>query len=154
LTARLSLSRQQNHNPQGRVPYSLASSLRMVVPLMTTTSRRRAPFTWCCVSRKACRSLSRPSLARRPVFGQVVASSTCFPLEEPAYASRDKSPSRTISLRLARQVQLRLVRGAQTHNSGVATDAHEGANLHVTRRQQLAAMQATCPDKSLKCRSD
>jgi hypothetical protein len=41
------------------------------------------------------------------------------------------------------------VRGAQTHNSGATTDAHEGANLHVTRRKQLAAMQATCPGKSL-----
>jgi hypothetical protein len=38
---------------------------------------------------------------------------------------------------------------AQTHNSGVTTDAHEGANLHVTQKQQLAAMQATCPGKSL-----
>jgi hypothetical protein len=41
------------------------------------------------------------------------------------------------------------VRGAQTHNSGVTTDAHEGANLHIIRKQQLAAMQATCPSKSL-----
>jgi hypothetical protein len=41
------------------------------------------------------------------------------------------------------------VHRAQTHNSGVTTDAHEGANLHVMRKQQLAAMQATCPDKSL-----
>jgi hypothetical protein len=61
----------------------------------------------------------------------------------------DKSPPRTTSLRLARQVRLQLVHGAQTHNSGVATDAHEWANLHVTRKQQLAAMQATCPSKSL-----
>jgi hypothetical protein len=97
LTARLSVSRQQNHNPQGNVPCSLASSLRMVVPLLTTTSRRGAPFTWCCVSRKACRYLSRPSLVRRPVFDQVAASPTCFPLEEPVYASLDKSPPRTTS---------------------------------------------------------
>jgi hypothetical protein len=41
------------------------------------------------------------------------------------------------------------VRGAQTHNSGITADAHEGANLHVTRKQQLAAMQATYPSKSL-----
>jgi hypothetical protein len=41
------------------------------------------------------------------------------------------------------------VHGAQMHNSGVATDAHEGANLHVTRKQQMAAMQATSPGKSL-----
>jgi hypothetical protein len=61
----------------------------------------------------------------------------------------DKSRPRTTSLRLARQVRLRLVRGAQTHNSGVTTDTHEGVNLHVTRKQQLVAMQATCPGKSL-----
>jgi hypothetical protein len=61
----------------------------------------------------------------------------------------DKSPPRTISLRLARQVRLRLVCGAQTHDSCIVTDTHEGANLHVTWKQQLAAMQATCPGKSL-----
>jgi hypothetical protein len=87
--------------------------------------------------------------AIRPVFGQVVASPTSFPLEEPVFASHDKSRPRTTSLRLTRQVRLRLVRGAQTHDSGIATDAREGANLHVTRKQQLAAMQATCPGKSL-----
>jgi hypothetical protein len=42
---------------------------------------------------------------------------------------------RMTSLRLVRQVWLRLVRGVQTHNSGVTTDAHEGANLHVMRKQ-------------------
>jgi hypothetical protein len=109
LTARLSLSRQQNHNPQGRVPCSLASSLRMAVPLLTTTSRRRAPFSWCCISRKACRSLSRPSLARCTVFGQVAAFLTCFPLEKPAYALRDKSPPHMTSLLLTdkRRIHLR-----------------------------------------------
>jgi hypothetical protein len=61
----------------------------------------------------------------------------------------DKSRPRTTSLRLARQVRLRLVRGAQTHNSGLATDVREGANLHVKRKQQLEAMQATCPSNSL-----
>jgi hypothetical protein len=91
--ARLSLSKQQNHYPQGGVLYSLAISLRMVVPLLTATSRRRAPFTYCRVSGKACRSSSRPSLARRLVFGQVAASLTSFPLEELASASHDKSPS-------------------------------------------------------------
>jgi hypothetical protein len=35
------------------------------------------------------------------------------------------------------------------HDSGADADAHEEANLHVTRRQQLEAMQATCPSKSL-----
>jgi hypothetical protein len=61
----------------------------------------------------------------------------------------DKSPPHTTSLHLTRQVRLRIVCGAQTHNSGATTDAHEGANLHVTRRQKLATMQATCPGKSL-----
>jgi hypothetical protein len=101
----------------------------MVVPLLTATSRRRAHFTWSCVSGKACRSSSRPSLARHPVLGRTAAYPT--------------------SLRLARQVWLRLVRGAQTHNSSVTTDAHGGANLHVMRKQQLAAMQATCPGRGL-----
>jgi hypothetical protein len=59
----------------------------------------------------------------------------------------DKSPPLTTSLRLARQVWLRLVHGALTHNSGVTT--HEGVNLHVMRKQQLAAMQATCPGRGL-----
>jgi hypothetical protein len=36
--------------------------------------------------------------------------------------------------------------------TGIATDADEGANLHVTRKQQLTAMQATCPGKSLNAR--
>jgi hypothetical protein len=147
--ARLSLSRRQNHDPQDGVPCSLASSLRMAVPLLTATSRRRALFTWRCVLGKACRSSSRPSLARRLVFGQVAASPTSFPIEEPVSASHDKSPPRMTSLGLARQVRLRLVCGAQTHNSGIATDAHEGVNLHVTRKQQLEAIQATCPNKSL-----
>jgi hypothetical protein len=31
----------------------------------------------------------------------------------------------------------------------IATDACGGTNLHVMREQQLAAMQAACPDKSL-----
>jgi hypothetical protein len=54
----------------------------------------------------------------------------------------DKSPPRTTS-------PAPTSTWGQTHNSGVATDAHEWANLHVTRKQQLAAMQATCPSKSL-----
>jgi hypothetical protein len=74
---------------------------------------------------------------------------TSLRLARQAYTSHDKSPPRTTSFRLARQVQLRLVRWAQTHNSGVTTDAHEGVNLHVIQKQQLAAMQATCPGKSL-----
>jgi hypothetical protein len=81
------------------------------------------------------RSWSRPTLARRPVFGQLAASPTSFPLEEPprqvsasheespprtrslclgeVSASHDKSPPRTRSLRLAREVRLRLVRGSR-----------------------------------------
>jgi hypothetical protein len=114
--------------------------------LLTTTSRRSPPFTWCCVSGKACRSSSRPTLARRLVLGRTAASPTSFPLEEP---SHDKSPPRVTSLRLARQVQAPTSTWARAHYSGDATDAWGGANLHVTRKQQLAAMQATCPDKSL-----
>jgi hypothetical protein len=95
------LKQRQNHDPRGGVNRLMASSSRMVVPFLTTTSRRSPPFTWCCVSWKACRSSSRPSLARRPVLGRTAASPTSFPLEEP---SHDKSPSRTTSLRLARQV--------------------------------------------------
>jgi hypothetical protein len=38
---------------------------------------------------------------------------------------------------------------AQTHGSGEATNTCGEANLHVTRERQLAAMQATCPGRSL-----
>jgi hypothetical protein len=93
-----------------------------------------------------CRSSLRPSLARRPVLGRTAASLTSFPLEEP---SHDKSPPRTTSLRLARQVQAPTGMWAQAHYSGSATDARGGANLHITRKQQLTAMQAAHPDKSL-----
>jgi hypothetical protein len=55
-----------------------------------------------------CRSSSRPSLARRPVFSQLDASPTSFALEEPPH---DKSLPRTTSLRHAREVRLRLVHG-------------------------------------------
>jgi hypothetical protein len=113
----------------------------MAVPLLTATSRRRAPFTWCCVSKKECRSSSRPSLARRPVFGRVAASPTSFPLEELVPASHDKSLPGTKSLAPTDA-------WAQTHDSNIATDAHEGANLHIVRKQQLAVMQTTCPGKS------
>jgi hypothetical protein len=44
---------------------------------------------------------SRPSLARCPVFSQLTASPTSFPLEEPFSASYEKSRPRTGSLRLA-----------------------------------------------------
>jgi hypothetical protein len=137
LTARLSLSRQQNHDPQGGVPYSLASSLRMAVPLLTTTFRRRALFTWCCVSRKACRSSSRPSLERRPVFGQVAASPTCFPLEELAYASHDKPTLRTTSLRLARQVSISRDKFPPRTTSPAPTSAM-GPDAQLGRRHRRA----------------
>jgi hypothetical protein len=110
-TARLSPLRQQDHYPQGGVSCSLASSLMMVVPLPTTTSRGSPPFTWCSAWVVVCRSSSRPPLERRPVFSQLAPSPTNFPLEEPISASHDKSPPRTTSLRLAREVRLRLVRG-------------------------------------------
>jgi hypothetical protein len=118
----------------------------MVVPLLTTISRRSPPFTWCCVLGKTCRSSSRPSLARRPVLGWMTASPTSFPLEEP---SHDKSLPRMTSVRIARQVQALTSTWAQAHYSGGATDARGGANLHVTREQQLADMQATRLGKSL-----
>jgi hypothetical protein len=140
------IKQRQNHNPRGGVNRLLARSSRMVVPLLTTTSTRSPPFTWSYVSGKACKSSSRPSLARRPVHGRTAASSTSFPLEEP---SRDKSLPRTTSLRLARQVQAPTSTWARAHYSGGATDARGGANLHVTRKQQLAAMQAARPGKSL-----
>jgi hypothetical protein len=35
------------------------------------------------------------------------------------------------------------------HNMSIATDVCGGTNLHVMREQQLAAMQAACPGKSL-----
>jgi hypothetical protein len=73
-------------------------------------------------------------------------SPASFPLGE---TSHDKSPPRTTSLRLARQVQAPTSTWAWAHYSGDATDAWGGANLHVTRKQQLAPMQATRPGRSL-----
>jgi hypothetical protein len=78
------------------------------------------------------------------VLGRTAASPTSFPLEEP---SHDKSPPRTTSLAPTSA-------WAQTHGSGEATNACGEANLHVTRGQQLAAMQVTCPGRSLKCEPD
>jgi hypothetical protein len=49
----------------------------------------------------------RPTLARRPVFGQLAASPTSSPLGESTRqisTSHNKSPPRTTSLRLRRQV--------------------------------------------------
>jgi hypothetical protein len=141
LTASLSPFRQQDHYPRGGVICSLASSLRMAIPLPTTTSRRNPPFTWCSACVVVCKSSSRPSLARRPVVSQLAASPTNFPLEDP---SHDKSPPRTTSLRLAQQVfvshdkSLPHTRSpaptgawARTHDSSDTTNAYGGANLHV-----------------------
>jgi hypothetical protein len=115
----------------------------MVVSLQTTTSRRSPPFTWSSACVVVCRSSSRPSLARRLVFSQLAAPPTSFPLEEP---SHDKSPPHTTSLRLARQVRLRLVRGSRrTARTSPPTRVEE----NVTQEQQLAAMKAAYPDKSL-----
>jgi hypothetical protein len=139
LTARLYPSRQQDPYPRGGVHCPLTSSLRMVVPLLTTTYRRSPPFTWNFACMVVCRSSSRPSLARRPVFSQLVASPTSFPLEEP---SHEKSPPRTTS-------PAPTSAWAQTHGTDIATDACGGTNLHITQKQQLAAMQAAYPGKSL-----
>jgi hypothetical protein len=70
------LKQRRNHNSRGEVNCLLASSLSMDLLLLTTTSRRSPSFTWCCISGKACRSSSRPSLARRPALGQTAASPT------------------------------------------------------------------------------
>jgi hypothetical protein len=120
----------------------LACSLRMVVPLLTTTSRRSPSFAWSSACVVECRSSSRPSLAGLPVLSQLVASPISFPLEEPVSASHDKSPPRTTS-------PAPTSAWAQTHDTDVATDACGGMNLHVTQKQQLVAMQAACPGKSL-----
>jgi hypothetical protein len=114
----------------------------MVVPLPTTTSRGTSPFTWCSAYVVACKSSSRPSLARRLVFSQLAASPTSFLLEEPFSASHDKSPPRTRS-------SAPTSAWAQTHGASIATDACGGTNLHVTKERQLAAMQAAYPRKSL-----
>jgi hypothetical protein len=114
----------------------------MVVPLLITISRRSPPFTWsstCVVGR---RSSSRPSLARRPILSQLVAPPTSFTLEEPVSASHDKSPPRATS-------SAPTSAWVQTHDASIATDVYGETNLHVTQEQQLAAMQAACPGKSL-----
>jgi hypothetical protein len=80
----------------------------MAVPLLITTSRRRAISTWHCVSGKACRSLSRPPLARLLVLGRTAAPLT--------------------SLRLAQQVRLRLVRGPR-HTARARPPTHAGKQI-------------------------
>jgi hypothetical protein len=57
------------------------------------------------------------------------------------------------SLRLAREVRLRLARGprrtAKAHGASTTTDARGGTIPQAMQVQQLAAMQAAHPDKSL-----
>jgi hypothetical protein len=80
----------------------------------------------------------------------------------PGRCISDQFPTRGTSLRLTQQVSAlhdksppRTTSPASTSawgpdaKLGLATDMHEGANLHVMRKQQLAAMQATSPSKSL-----
>jgi hypothetical protein len=87
---------------------------------------------------------------------------TCLRLAQQVYTSHDKSTPRATSLRLARKVSASHDKSPPRSTSpaptsvrgpaaqlGVATDAHEGVNLHVTQKQQLAAMQATCPARAL-----
>jgi hypothetical protein len=108
---------------------------------------------------------SRPTLARRPVSGQLAASLTSSPLEGPprqVSASHDKSPPRTTSLCLARQVSTSHDKSPphtrspasagtwdQTHRASTTTDARGGTVPHAMQIQQLAAMQAARPDKGL-----
>jgi hypothetical protein len=100
----------------------------MVVPLMITTSIRRALSTWRCVSEKACRSSPRSSLARRQVLGRKVASPTSLRLTRQVSASHDKSPPHTTSLHLARQVRIRLVRGPR-HKARARPPTHAGKRI-------------------------
>jgi hypothetical protein len=117
----------------------------MAASLLITISRRRAPSTWCCISGKAFRQ--DPTLTRHPIFTRVAASPTSFHLARQVSVSYDKSPPRMTSLCSTRLSSTSA--WAQRHGSGEATDACREGNLHVTREQQLAAMQATCPGRSL-----
>jgi hypothetical protein len=56
---------------------------------------------------------------------------------------------RTTSLRLARQVWLRLVVGPRRTTRASPPTRTKRVNLHVMRKRQLADMQATCPRKRL-----
>jgi hypothetical protein len=97
----------------------------MAVPLLIITSSRSALSTWRCVSGKAYRSLSRPSLARRPVLSRMATPPTSHCLARQVSASHDKSPHRTTSRCLARQVRLRLVRGPR-HTAWAWPPTHTG----------------------------
>jgi hypothetical protein len=91
---------------------------------------------------------SRPTLARCLVFGQLATSPTSFPLEgslrlaRQLPASHDESPPHTTSPVLTGV-------WAETHDSSIATDTCRGTNLHVIPVQQLVAMQAARPGKSI-----
>jgi hypothetical protein len=69
------------------------------------------------------------------------------------FASHDKSPPRTTSLRPAREVRSRLVRGpgrtTQAQGASTTTDVCGGTIPHAMQVQQLEAMQAAHPNKSL-----
>ena len=67
----------------------LESSLRMAVPWLTTTSRRSLPSIWCCVCVEACRSLSRPWLARPSLWR--------LSHQTPLTMSRARSKTRRVS---------------------------------------------------------
>jgi hypothetical protein len=66
----------------------------------------------------------------------------------------EKSPPRTTSLRLDDKSLPPTSAWTQIHSSGEATSACGEANLHVIRARQVAAMQTTCPGRSLKCEPD
>jgi hypothetical protein len=96
---------------------------------------------------------SRPTLA---FFDQLAASSTSSPLEgspRQVSALHNKFPPHTTSLRLAREDRLRLARGpghtTKAHGVSTTTDVHGGTTPHAMKVQQLAAMQAAHPDRSL-----
>jgi hypothetical protein len=91
------------------------------------------------------RPWSRPTLARHPAFSQLAASPTISPLEESprqVSASHDKSSPRMRSPAPAST-------WAQMHSVSTTTDVCGGTIPHVMQVQQLAAMQAAHPNKSL-----
>jgi hypothetical protein len=76
------------------------------------------------------------------ITDQFPTRGTSLRLTRQVWASHDKSPPRTTS-------PAPTSTWGQTRNSDVATDSHEGTNIHAMRKQQLAVMQTTCPSKSL-----
>jgi hypothetical protein len=109
------------------------------------------------MSRQRFRTRRRRNHGQDPHWQDVQSSASWLHLR-PVPHSRDP----TTSLRLAQQVSASHGKylphttspfptgaWAQTHDSNTTTDAYGGANLHVMQIQQLAAMQAARPDKSL-----